>query len=83
MLNEKGDLVTVGSEKAKLLNAFFASVFTSNSGLQKSHVPEASLKDWCIEYVILVEQNQVRDYLRKLGIYKSIRPVGSAEGSGK
>lgn len=33
MLNEKGDLVTVGSEKDKLLNAFFASVFTSNSGL--------------------------------------------------
>ncbi|KAK4832396.1 LOW QUALITY PROTEIN: hypothetical protein QYF61_022251 [Mycteria americana] len=40
LLNEAGDLVTLSVEKAGVLNAFFASVFTSKTSLEKSQVPE-------------------------------------------
>lgn len=36
LLNETEYLVTQDSEEAAVLNAFFASVFTSKSGLQQS-----------------------------------------------
>lgn len=39
LLNELWDLVTQDNENVKLPNAFFASVFTSKTGLQEPQVP--------------------------------------------
>ncbi|KAK4810492.1 hypothetical protein QYF61_004272 [Mycteria americana] len=46
LLNGTGDLVTQDMEKADVLNAFFASVFTRKTSLQESHVPETKGRVW-------------------------------------
>ena len=45
MLIETGDLVTQDMEKAEVLNAFFALVFTGKTGLQESEAP-GSTNTW-------------------------------------
>lgn len=57
-----------GMDKVEVLNAFFASIFTS---LEESQVPKTS-KDWIKEYVTLVKESQIREYLSKLDIHKSM-----------
>lgn len=44
MLNKTGDLVTWDGEK--VLEDFFALVFTPQAGLQEPHVPETRGKGW-------------------------------------
>lgn len=46
-LNVAGHLMTKPMEKAKALDAFFASVFTGKIDLQESQAPENSGEDWC------------------------------------
>jgi len=40
LLSDMGDLVTDDMEKAEVLNALFASVFTSKTSFWESQVPE-------------------------------------------
>lgn len=54
-------VVVKDTEKEGLLNAFFASVFTSMTSLQGSQLSEARLKGWGKEDVSLVEEDQVRN----------------------
>ncbi|KAK4832613.1 LOW QUALITY PROTEIN: hypothetical protein QYF61_024594 [Mycteria americana] len=58
LLNEAGDLVTNDTENAEILNAFFASVFTSKTSLQKSQAPETRRKVWSKENSPLAEKDQ-------------------------
>jgi len=70
LLNEVSALVTEGTEKAELLNAFFASVFTAKASPQKSQSLEVREKAWRKEDLPLVEEDRVRDHLSKLDTHR-------------
>lgn len=57
LLNEAGDLVRQDVEKAGVLNAFFASVFTSKTSLKKSQVPDTGGEVWSTEGAPLLEED--------------------------
>ncbi|GAB0180661.1 mitochondrial enolase superfamily member 1 [Grus japonensis] len=70
--NETGDLVTQDTEKAELLNDFFASVFTGKSLSHTAQVTEG--RDWENAEPPTVGEDQVREYLRNLKVHKSMGP---------
>ncbi|GAB0209468.1 mitochondrial enolase superfamily member 1 [Grus japonensis] len=76
LLNEVGALVTEDTEKEKLLNAAFASVFTAKAGPQESQALEVGEKVLRKEDLPLVEEDRVREHLGKLDIHKSMGPDG-------
>ncbi|GAB0207137.1 hypothetical protein GRJ2_003179300 [Grus japonensis] len=70
--NETGDLVTQDMEKAEALNDFFASVFTGKGLSHTAQVTEG--RDWENAEPPTVGEDQVREYLRKLKVHKSMGP---------
>jgi len=84
--NEVGVLVTEATEKAEVLNAFFASVFPAEAGPQASQPQEVREKACRKEDLPLVEEDCVRDCLSDLNAHKSMGPKNaptSAEGVGR
>ncbi|CAM5117140.1 unnamed protein product [Natator depressus] len=71
LLNEGGNLVTEDVEKANVLNAFFASVFTNKDSSQTAALGIAT---WGVDGQPSVEKEVVRDYLEKLDVHKSMGP---------
>lgn len=76
LLKEAGNLMTKGIKKGNVLNAFFTSDFTGKVCLHHSPAPEANGKAWNKEYFSSVEDDQVREHLKKMDIPKSIGPDG-------
>ncbi|CAM5144011.1 unnamed protein product [Natator depressus] len=71
LLNEGGNLVTEDVEKANVLNAFFASVFTNKVSSQTAAL---GITEWGRDGQPSVEIEVVRDYLEKLDVHKSMGP---------
>lgn len=66
LLNEAQNLVTQNTEKAEVLDPFFASVFDSKPGLQECHAPGTTGKVWSKKELPMVEEGQDSEYLSKL-----------------
>ncbi|CAM5107999.1 unnamed protein product [Eretmochelys imbricata] len=71
LLNEGGNLVTENVEKANVLNAFFASVFTNKVSSQTAARGSTA---WGGGDQPSVEKEMVQDYLEKLDEHKSMGP---------
>ncbi|CAM5108800.1 unnamed protein product [Eretmochelys imbricata] len=71
LLNEGVNLVTEDVEKANVLNAFFASVFTNKVSSQTTAVGSTA---WGGGDQSSVEKEVVQDYLEKLDEHKSMGP---------
>ncbi|GAB0203088.1 mitochondrial enolase superfamily member 1 [Grus japonensis] len=67
-----GDLVSQDMEKAEVLNDFFASVFAGKCLSHTAQVAEG--RDWENAEPPSVGEDQVREYLRKLKVHKSMGP---------
>jgi len=74
VLNKVRTLVTEDTEKAELLNAFFASVFSAKAGPQESQALEVREKAWRKDDFPLVKEDCVRDHLSNLDTHKSMGP---------
>jgi len=64
------------AEKAELLNAFFASVFSAKAGPQESQAPEVRKEAHREDNFPLLEEDCVRDRLSDLDVHKSMGPDG-------
>ncbi|KAJ7402270.1 rna-directed dna polymerase from mobile element jockey-like [Pitangus sulphuratus] len=70
LLNGERALVTEDTEKAELLNIFFASAFTDKARHQESLTSETRAK----EGFHLIKENRVEEHLGKGDIHKSMGP---------
>ena len=68
--------MTEDAEKAELLNAFLASVFSAKAGPQESQPLEVREEAWRKDDLLLVKEDCVRDHLSKLNTHKSMGPDG-------
>jgi len=76
LLNQVGVLVTEDAEKAELLNAAFASVFTAKASPQEYQATEVRQEACRKEALPLVEEDCVKDHLSNLDNHKSMGPDG-------
>ncbi|GAB0204618.1 mitochondrial enolase superfamily member 1 [Grus japonensis] len=76
LLNEVGALVMEDTEKVKLLNALFDSVFAAKVGPQETQTLEVGEKVLRKEDLPLVKEDWVREHLGKLDIHKAMGPDG-------
>jgi len=77
LLDERGNIVNKDEEKAEILNAFFTSVFNSQTGyLQGSQPPVLEDREGEWNKSPLTQEEEVNDLPCHLDTYKSMRPDG-------
>ncbi|KAM9590717.1 uncharacterized protein ACIBXB_005842 isoform 1-T1 [Morphnus guianensis] len=77
LMDTEGNVATRDEEKAEVLNAFFASVFNSESSYPQGTPPlELEGKDEEQNIPPLIQEEIVRDLLRHLDTHKSMGPDG-------
>lgn len=74
LLNQVENLMAKDTEKAEVLNAAFALVFTGQTGTELSQDLEMNGKVWSKADVALVEEDQIREHLNKLDKHKAMGP---------
>ena len=74
LVTDKGDTITDDTEKASLLNAFFATVFTKEDTINIPSLPERPFQN--ILDNVVINQERVKKLLDKLKIDKSPGPDG-------
>ena len=75
-LNEVNALVIGDTEKAAILNVFFASVINANTNPQESQTLEVRDRVWGKEDFPLVKEDQIRECLAKISAHRSIGLYG-------
>lgn len=85
MRNEGVVLVMGDAEKAEILNAFSASVFSGKALPWESQTLEVSESIWGMEDFPLVREEVVLEHLGNTNVHKSMGPDASkgAEGAGR
>ena len=73
-VTDKGDTITDDTEKASILNAFFATVFTKEDTINIPSLPERPFQN--ILDNVVINQERVKKLLDKLKIDKSPGPDG-------
>ena len=76
LLNEGGVLVTGDAEKAEMLNAFFAFVFTSKTLPQDSWALGRRERVWEMVSFPLVKEGVIRKCLGGINVHRSMGPDG-------
>lgn len=74
--------MTQGMEEAEVPNAFFGIFFASKTGLKETQFLETMEKSEERKRLPLVEQDWIREYLKKVGIHKCMGPDEMYPGAG-